>query len=44
MALRTTLAFTLAMAADANLYDVLQPHLLPPEEGCKPWSEAPQYD
>jgi hypothetical protein len=44
MALRTTLAFTLAMAADANLYDVLQPHLLPPKEGCKPWSEAPQYD
>lgn len=42
--LRIGLAAFFVSVADAELYDVLQPHLLPPAEGCKLWSDAPQYD
>lgn len=32
------------VGAAADMYDVLSPHLLPPEGGCKDWSEVPEMD
>ncbi len=34
----------LAAAADAEMYDVVSPKLLPPAGGCKAWSDVPAQD
>ena len=33
-----------AATTDANMYDVIQPHLIPPAGGCQPWAEVPAYN
>ena len=37
--MRSTLLFVPALA-DALMYDVIKPHLVPPAGGCVPWAEA----
>ncbi len=37
-------ALVLAAAADAEMYDVVSPKLLPPAGGCKAWSDVPAQD
>ena len=34
----------LATRAAADFYDVLSPHLLPPDGGCKLWSDVPEMN
>ena len=36
-------ASVLTLAA-AEFYDVIEPKLVPPEGGCTPWSQLPEYD
>eukprot|EP01052_Picozoa_sp_SAG31_P042023 SAG31_NODE_6543_length_1982_cov_1.248540_2_plen_73_part_00 len=37
--LAASLAALLCATATANLYDVVQKHLIPPPGGCKPWAD-----
>jgi hypothetical protein len=41
---RLCTALLLVSTAQANFYDVLQPHLHPPDGGCKDWSDVPEMD
>jgi len=45
--MRPIIALALCAAAPTAvgmMYDVVQPHLLPPPGGCKPWSAVPEMD
>jgi hypothetical protein len=45
MALRSAaLLLATATGAYADMYNVLSPHLLPPDGGCKAWSDVPEMD
>jgi hypothetical protein len=43
-AMRAAGALALVVTARANLYDVIQPHLIPPEGGCVEWASLPDQD
>ena len=43
-ALRAASAFALVATVRTNLYDVIQPHLIPPAGGCAEWASLPEQD
>jgi hypothetical protein len=43
-AMRAAGALALLTSAHSNLYDVIQPHLIPPEGGCVEWASLPDQD
>ena len=43
-AMRAAGALAVLSSAHSNLYDVIQPHLIPPEGGCVEWASLPDQD
>ena len=42
--LRGAALFAVFASVRADMYDVLSPHLIPPEGGCKDWADVPEMD